>query len=308
MNEVTKNSEYNDYIEEDEIDLRELFSTIWKNKFKILVFSFVVTFLTILFALSKPNEYSSTIVLSPQDEQKSVSGGLSSLASFAGISLGGSSSKDPSVMMQTLLSDYGFNEYMVKKYNLVDKIKNQQNLVFAMGIDSIYNLVNSDDKDKDQNENIDDKVFTTINFLKRALSLSVDKKTSMINLTANFNDRFLAKEIVDLYLDELILKIKLQDMKEIDKQIKYYEKELSTTYDVSLKEQLSKFLSALMQKRVFSQANDYYLVTKVVDSRVSYVKDKIGPKRALMVVVSFVTSIILGIFGIFFLEFISKKE
>lgn len=40
-------------------------------------------------------------------------------------------------------------------------------------------------------------------------------------------------------------------MKEIDKQIIYYNKELANTYDVSLKEQLSKSLSSLMQKKVF---------------------------------------------------------
>ena len=106
----------------------------------------------------------------------------------------------------------------------------------------------------------------------------------------------------------MIEKIKLQDMKEIDKQIEYYTKELSNTYDVSLKEQVSKSLSALMQKRVFSLANDYYFVSKVTDSRVSYIKEKTKPKRALILVVSMVTSIILGIFMAFFLEFIRSSK
>jgi uncharacterized protein involved in exopolysaccharide biosynthesis len=99
-------------------------------------------------------------------------------------------------------------------------------------------------------------------------------------------------------------------MKEIEKQITYYQKELSSTYDVSLKEQLSKSISSLMQKRVFSQANDYYFVSKLVDSRVAYIKEKTKPKRALILVVSLVTSIILGIFMVFFYEFIkgNKKD
>jgi capsular polysaccharide biosynthesis protein len=65
-----------------------------------------------------------------------------------------------------------------------------------------------------------------------------------------------------------------------------------------------------MQKRVFSQANDYYFVSKLVDSRVAYIKEKTKPKRALILVVSFVTSIILGIFMVFFYEFIkgNKKD
>lgn len=297
-----------DFIEEDEIDLRELFLVIWKNKFKIFIFSFVITFISLIYVLSKPNIYNSSVVLSPQSEQKTASGGLSSLASIAGINLGGASSKDPAVMMQTILSDYSFNEFIVKKYNLTDKLNTQENLVFALSYDGIYKLFNSDNKEATQNINIEDKIFNTVNFLRSALSLSVDKKSAMITLNAALNDRFLAKELVDIYLNEIINRIKLQDMKDIDNQIKYYNKELSTTYDVSLKEQLSKSLSGLMQKRVFSQANDYYLVSKVVDSRVSYIKEKLGPKRGLIVVVAFVTSIILGIFGIFFLEFISAAK
>ena len=121
----------------------------------------------------------------------------------------------------------------------------------------------------------------------------------MITLSAEYTDRFFAKELDDIYLEELISKIKLQDMKEIDKQIDYYKKELSTTYDISLKEQLSKSLSALMQKRVFSLANDYYFVSKLTDSRVAYIKEKSKPKRALVLVVSLVTSLILGIFMAF---------
>lgn len=296
-------------IQEDEIDLKELFNTILKYKFKIAIFTFIITSLTFIYVLTIPNSYKSSVILSPQGEKKSM-GGLSSLASLAGVSLGGSSAKDPSIMIETVLKDYTFNEMMIKKYNLTEKIENQNNLVFAFGIDSVYNMFNLKDKNNKDNRDLDSKVYTTVKSLNKILSLSSDKKTSMIILKAELKDRFLAKELVDIYLKELIQKIKSADMKEIDKQIVYYNKELSTTYDVSLKEQLSKSLSGLYQKKVFSQANDYYFVSKVVDSRVSYIKEKTKPKRALILVVSFITSLILGIFIVFFFEFIksNKKE
>jgi uncharacterized protein involved in exopolysaccharide biosynthesis len=44
-------------IEEDEIDLRELFAIIAKHKKFIAVFVFIVTLLTIIYVLAKPNEY-----------------------------------------------------------------------------------------------------------------------------------------------------------------------------------------------------------------------------------------------------------
>ena len=302
-----KLSEHKNYIEEDEIDLKELFNTILKYKYKIATFSLMVILLTLFYVLSIPNSYKSEIVLAPQTENKSASGGLASLASLAGVSLGAGNSKDPFTMMETTLKDYEFNKQLIEKYNLIEKLANPENLVFAMGIDSFYSK--NDKNDKNNTEiNKQELVFNAIKSLGSILSLSSDKKSGLIVLSAEHIDRYFAKELVDIYLEELISKIKLQDMKEIDKQINYYKKELSTTYDVSLKEQLSKSLSALMQKRVFSLANDYYFVSKLTDSRVAYIKEKTKPKRSLILVVSLVTSLILGIFLAFFIEFIKGNK
>jgi len=44
------------YIEEDEIDLRELFQTLWDKKLFIVVFTTLVTALAVVYALMKtPN-------------------------------------------------------------------------------------------------------------------------------------------------------------------------------------------------------------------------------------------------------------
>jgi len=290
------------YIEEDEIDLKELFNTILKYKYKIATFSFVVLLGTLCYVLSLPNAYKSEIILAPQSDGKSSSGGLASLASLAGVSLGASDSKDPFTMIETTLKDYEFNKILIEKYDLAQKLDNPSNLVFAMGIDLFY----FETKEKDISK--DEQIYLANDKLKKILSLSKEKESGLITLSAEHVDRFFAKELIDIYLAELINKIKLQDMKEIDKQIEYYNKELNNTYDVSLKEQLSKSLSALMQKRVFSLANDYYFVSKITDSRVAYIKEKTKPKRALILVVSVVTSLILGIFMAFFLEFIKGNK
>lgn len=295
---------YNNHqLEEDEIDLKELFNTILKYKYKILAFTFVVVICTLFYVLSIPNSYKSQVILTPQSEEKTAGGGLASLASLAGVSLGGGSSKDAFTMMETTLKDYEFNSYVIKKYNLIEKFENPQNLVFAMGIDLFYSK-----PEKDDNKSEEEKIFDINKDLSKILSISKEKESGLITLSAEYLDRFFAKELVDIYLKELIEKIKLKDMKEIDKQIEYYNKELSSTYDVSLKEQLSKSLSALMQKRVFSLANDYYFVSKLTDSRVSYIKEKTKPKRALILVVSAVTSLILGIFLAFFFDFIKSNR
>ncbi|MBC8238575.1 MAG: hypothetical protein H8E76_10150 [Helicobacteraceae bacterium] len=304
MNNTNQDLAQGNYIEEDEIDLRELFNTILKYKYKIAALSFVVVLATLYHVLSIPNSYKSEVILAPQSGGKSSGGGLAGLASLAGVSLGGSEAKDPFTIMEATLKDYEFHKYIIKKYNLIEKLENPQNLVFALGFDGFYTKAEKSDEAVDQEA----RIYATIKKLSTVLSISGDKKSGLITLSAEHIDRFLAKELVDIYLKELIEKIKFNDMKEIDQQIKYYNKELINTHDVSLKEQLSTSLSALMQKRVFSLANDYYFVSKIIDSRVAYIKEKTKPKRALILVVSLVTSLILGIFMAFFLEFIKSNK
>ena len=51
------------YIEEDEIDLRELFQTLWDKKLFIVVFTTLVTVLAVVYALMKTPIYEATALV-----------------------------------------------------------------------------------------------------------------------------------------------------------------------------------------------------------------------------------------------------
>ena len=287
-------------IEEDEIDLKELFSTIWKYKKQIIFFVIIVNLIVLYKVITTPNSYTSSIILSPQGSKKTIGGGMASIAAMAGINLNSSDSNDPYVLMDSILKDKAFLRKIIKEYKLVDKIFVPKNLVYPFGLKlSIKEKI-------PQNE--EEAIFLTIKKLNKIISLSQDKKSGLITLSATFYDRFLAKKLTDIYLRKLIDRIKNNDMKEIKKQIFYYKQELKNATDVSLKEQLSKSISILTQKVVFSNANEFYIVKKITDSEVAFIKDKTKPKRALILIVSFITSFIIAIFGVFFYEFIKKDD
>jgi len=297
----------NQCIQEDEIDLRELFSTIWKNKFKIIFFTFVVTSLTIVYTLSIPNSYKSQTLLVPQTQAKPSFGGLGALAGMAGIDLGSSGSLDAATSFSTIFNDFSFQKKMIEKYKLDKKlIPDEKNLVFALGYDKIYKMLHSK-SDKEENRSKDDIIFDTYKKLLDMISISSDKKSGIITLSAESIDRFLAKELVDIYLKELTTQLRIIEMKNVDDQIAYYNQEIEKTDDLNMKDQLSQLASSLVQKKVLSRANKLYNVNQITKPQVAYVKDKSKPKRGLIVVVAFITSIILGIFGVFLLEFITQK-
>jgi len=303
------------YMEEDEIDLRELFSTIWGNKFKIIFLSILITSFALIYALTKPNSYASeTILILKEQSKPSLGGGAAALASMAGISLGGGGSGiDIGALFKNLINDYSFNRAVISRYQLVHKLSDdvmeERKVYILNGREmrrDISAMFTSKDKDKDKDK--EEELFNTYKKIKTIISTSTDKKSGAITLSASLEDRFLAKELVNIYLKEMSNYIKRLDLKEIDEQVHYYENELSNTSSLDLKSNITDLLSALVKKKVLSQAGEFYMVKQLTKPEVSYIKDKTKPKRALIIIVAFITSIILGIFMVFFGEFLKNSK
>ncbi len=298
----------NQMIEEDEIDLRELAKTIGKYKWKILFFSIVVTGLAVAFALSKPNEYESSTLLMPQENAKpSIGGGLAALAGMAGVDVGGSGTPGAEESFNALLNNYDFMKAYVTKYDLQDKLNSQEsqkNYQFALGYDGIYKMLHGEANNTENKVSQEEMVFNTVQQLEKTIVIATDKKSAIVTMSAKHNDPYMAKYLVGSFLTFSSNFLKSKDMENNDKQIAYYNEAIRNTSDIALKVKLAELASALIQKKVLSDANEFYNVKQFTKPDVAYVKDKVGPKRALIVVVAFVTSLILGIFGVFFIEFL----
>jgi len=302
-------------IQEDEIDLRELARTIGKHKFKLIGFTVVVTAMSVLWTLGKPNIYKSQAILVPQEQSKSASlGGLGALAGMAGVDLGGSSGMTPDQAYQLYMDDYVWMREFILQTKLFDRINAidaDKNYHFALGIDSIYQIMKSSPKKKLTDSNLEEKekiLFETYQIIKTKLSISSDKKTSIITIAYSDPDGELARDIVNLFLERASTSLRESELSDMNKKIGFYTNELRLNDDLSLKTQLSTLMSALIQKRVLAQASDLYNVKLVSKPSVAYIGDKEGPKRGLIVMVSFITSLIVGIFGIFLLEFLRTEK
>jgi uncharacterized protein involved in exopolysaccharide biosynthesis len=96
---------------DDEIDLKELFSVIWAAKKLILAITSVFAVVSVIYALSLPNQFKASALLAPAQQQ---SGGLSGalgdlggLASLAGVDIGGGGGGEAQIAQEILLS-WGF--------------------------------------------------------------------------------------------------------------------------------------------------------------------------------------------------------
>lgn len=295
-------------IEEDEIDLKELFLTIWKAKLFIAIFVAFATFIAILFALSKPNTYKVKTILAPQEQSKSL-GGLGALASMAGIGLGGGSGVTPDIAFNNLLNDYTFMTHFIKKYAIDKKLLDEnfdENFIFAMNNRTIYDFKNpKQEKQNQENINFFKNIYLPI---KGMIAISADKKTGLITVSVENANREFAYFLLNHFLRATTDYLVQRNLDDLNIKIQKYQKELQITNNLELKAELAKLVSNLIKQKIYTNSSKYYKVKVMNDPYIPDVADKAGPKRALIVIVSFVTSFILAIFLIFFIEFIRGNK
>ena len=297
------------YIEEDEIDLRELFQTIVKGKLIIATFTIVIVSITLIYTLKLPNIYKSQAVLIPS-ENKSGSGlgGLGGLAAMAGISIGGGGSMTPDVAFNSLLNNYEFMKKFVIDNNIVEYYSASdydKNHVFAFGYRGVYDMLSSTGR-KSKELNVEEAMFGIIKLIQSNFSISSDKKTALINVSYSDSDRTFPPVIINAFLRDASKYLVENNLHNIDSRLKYFERELMKTDGFELRKSISSIVSKIIEEKIMMQSKKYYQCDVLTLPSESYIKAKTKPKRALIIIVSFVTSIILGIFFVFFLEFIRK--
>jgi len=228
---------------------------------------------------------------------------------MAGVSIGGSASMTPDVAFSSLLENYEFMKKFIEKnkiYEYYSRENADENYVFALGYRGIYELFAPSKSDEDIDK--DAAIFDLTKTLKTNFSISADKKTGLITVSYEDNDKSYAPKMVDMFLEDASEYLVKNNLNNVNKKLHYFEKEMAQAQGFELRQSLSGIISKILQEKVMMQSKQYYQCDLLTPAQESYVKDKTKPKRGLILVVSFVTSIILGIFVVFFLNFIRSEE
>lgn len=308
---MNNNITTDNYIEEDEIDLRELWQTILKGKKIIAVVTAVVVTLTFIYALKQPNVYTSKTVLIPIAEDGGSSlAGLGGLAAMAGISIGGGGSMTPDVAFTSLLDNYDFMKKFVVKNKIIEHYSDvnvDENYVFALGFRGFYDMFKST-PDLEEEVDREQLTFDTVKLVKSAMSISSDKKTALISVSYSDSDRTYPPLVIDAFLKDASAYLVGNNLRIIDNKLKYFSHEMQNADGFELRQSLSSMISNILQEKVMMKSKQFYQCDVLTQASPAYIKDKTKPKRGLILVVSFITSIILGVFLVFFLEFIKTNK
>jgi len=300
-------------IEEDEIDLRELWQVIWSGKWTIILVTFLFAAASVSYAILQPNQYKSEVLLSPSSS--SGGGGLgqmAGLAAMAGFNIGGGGGEvDKSQLALATLQSRDFLTKFINRHQLTVPIfagkKWDINSGELMLDNEIYNSSTKqwlrEVKAPKKPEPSDWEKYKEFSPM---LAVSEDKKTGLITVSIEFLSPVMAKHWVDLLVKDINLQYQEQDYKKATKNIKYLTAKLKQTSITDMQNIFFSLIEEQMKTKMLAQLDDEY-VFKVLDPAV-VPEEKSKPKRALIAVVGTITGGMLGIFLVFILNFARSDE
>ena len=308
------------YIQEDEIDLREIFKSIFERKYFILIFTLMITILAIIYVSIKTPIYEAKAVIeigsykTESDEVRVVDNlnEFSKKLSTIFIDLRKNDIEKESEITNISISK-GMKNYIEISSQAIsnDLALKEIEAVLSFTKDEHGKFLNDiKEKNKIQISNIDNSVKN----LQEQI-VNIDRKIELyeknvINLEEQM--KFVLESLKNINsLDPSIAALKLMEKRDISNDIISNKSQL---FDLMIKkESISNLeINKLIERKKIleSLTLDYNIKNSDIVGKIQINDYPVKPKKTLVVVVSFVTGFILSIFIIFFMQFIQglKKE
>ena len=314
MQKIDSNKHANDF--DDEIDLRELFFVLVRGKWIISSMTAFLVIIGIIYSLSLPNIYQSEALLAPIDESSSlISGALgqySGLAGLAGINLPtGDISKNHKKAIELMSSLNFFEKYLMPKIFLPD-------LMAIESWDDKKNIIIYDDSIFQKNSNTWVRDFSypqklipsaqeSLEAFKGGhLNILEDKNTGYITLSIKHQSPQIAKQWVQIIVEEVNSFYRQKDKESSEKAIIYLNKQMAKTNLTEIRQVTASLLEKEIQKLTLVEANEDYVFEYVYPP--SVMEKKTEPNRSLIVILSLISGAFLGIFIVLIRHYFSKYK
>lgn len=309
MNQAPEQPHYAD----DEIDLRELFVTLWRGKWIIILFTIVFAAGGVFYALSKPNIYQSSVLLAPTEGEggaRGLSGQLGGLASLTGLSLGGGGSNQK-VIAKEVLQSRAFIIDFIHRHNLNIPLmatdgwdmKNQTWVIDR----EVYNPEAGEWLVDDKGESLAPTDWDMVNRFKgKHLSLSSNKEHGLVTLTIKSQAPPVAKEWAEKLVYDINEHMREQDVKEAEARIAYLEGKLKQTNIAGMQQVFYQLIESETRTVMLANARKEYIF-KTLDPAV-VPQEKSDPNRMLITVAAILIGGMLGVLVVFVGAFVRNGK
>ncbi len=293
---------------DDEIDVRQLFATLWAGKWLILAITILFAAGGVAYALSKPNIYQSSVLLAPANEEGGmggISGQLGGLASLAGINIGGGGSNQTVIAMEVLRSR-AFLADFIERHNMAVPLMAVKGWSMEQG-EWQYNrevydpetgqwLLSEDGKSQQPTDWDLVKAFRG-----RHLSVSENKENGMVTFSVKSLSPPAAQQWAQWLVEDINEHMRRQDVAEAEARINYLEDKLTDTNIAGMQQVFYQLIESETRTVMLANAQQEY-VFKTIDPAV-VPQEKSEPKRALIAILAIMLGGMLGVSIVFIRAF-----
>lgn len=291
-------------INDEDIDLRAFFSKIWEKKLLLLSIISITAIISIIYALSLQNIYTSKSLLLPSNSEQTMSqkiGGYSALAGIAGVSLDSDGASKSQEAIERIKSFEFFSKHFlpniklenimaVKKWNKADN----EIIYYSNQYDSKNSLWVRNPSYYSRKIPSSQEAYDVY---KEILTITENNKTAFINISITHKSPIIAKTWVSLIIEQINESMRKEDQKQAQKSIEFLNELAETTKIQSIKDVISNLLENQMQTLMLTSSNDAY-VFKIIDYPIVPEK-KSGPSRAIISILGIILGFIISLIYIF---------
>ncbi|ACK45978.1 lipopolysaccharide biosynthesis protein [Shewanella baltica OS223] len=301
---------------DDEIDLRELFSVIWKGKWLIIAITTVFAIGSVVFAIMQPNIYKSEALLAPAAEEQG--GGLSALASqfgglasLAGVNLGAKGGTDKTQLAIEVLKSRQFTSDFIQKHNILADLmaaekwdRDTDKLIYDE--DTYNEATNTWLREVDAPLKPEPSMQEAYKVFSKILSVNSDKETGMVTLLIEHLSPTVAQQWASWLVQDINKVMKERDVAEANRSSEFLNKQIALTNVADIKTILYKLVEEQAKTIMFAEVRDEY-VFKTIDPAL-VPEEKAKPKRVLICLLGTMLGGMLGVMFVLIRYFIRKED
>ncbi|PMG46209.1 Wzz/FepE/Etk N-terminal domain-containing protein [Shewanella sp. 10N.286.52.B9] len=304
-------------VADDEIDLRELFSVIWKGKWLIIAVTAVFAVGSVLFALSQPNTYKSEALLSPADGEQgggglaALAGQFGGLASMAGINLGGGGGVDKTQMAIEVVKSRQFTSEFIQKHNILADLMAAEK--WDMASDTLaYDVDMFDVKNNKWIREVkapfkpEPSMQEAYKAFSKVIAINSDKETGMVKVSVEHLSPSVAQQWVKWLVEDINLEMKQRDVAEAQRSTAFLETQIAQTNVADIRTILYQLIEEQTKTIMFAEVREEY-VFKTIDPAL-VPEEKAGPKRALICVLGTMLGGMLAVMIVLIRHFVRKED
>lgn len=250
-------------------DLAILLQTAWHGRRTVVAAALACALLMAVYAILTPPWYRATVSLLPVQNRAGSEiltqlGGLSSLASLAGINPTGNTAEPIAV-----LESHDFARSFIERQNLLP-------ILFADKWDEEAGQW------KTTVRKVPDIIDAVERFEDSIRRVGQDRETGLIVLTVDWTDPKTAAAWANAMAEQINADMRARAIEDAESKIAYLRAELATTNHITLQTSISRLLESQMQNLMVAKGNEEYAF-RVIDKALEP-KKHFKPKRALLVV------------------------